>query len=87
MAYRKGRNAEDIATCIVLMFEEVNETGDLLAIIMEDEEKILDRVIPELQVATMANKWHASARLDRDKKARHVRKKMHPHKLSFSLHI
>ena len=54
MAYRKGRSAEDIATCIVLMLEEASITGEPLAIIMEDEEKFFDRVTPEIQVATMA---------------------------------
>ena len=53
MAYRKGRSAEDIATYIVLMLKETNVTGETLAIIMKDEEKIFDRVTPELQVATM----------------------------------
>ena len=53
MAYRKGRSAEDIATCIVLMLKEANERGDPMAIIMEDEGKIFNRVISELQVATM----------------------------------
>ena len=41
MAYRKGRSAEDIATCIVLMLEETNITGEPLAIMMEEEEKAL----------------------------------------------
>ena len=37
----------------MLEVEETNVTGEPLAIIMEDEEKIFDRVTPELQVATM----------------------------------
>ena len=41
MVYMKGRSTEDIVTCIILMLKEANETGDPLAIIMEDEEKSL----------------------------------------------
>ena len=43
-----------MAICIVLMLEEANITGEQLAIIMKDKEKIFDRVTPELQVTTMA---------------------------------
>ena len=54
MAYRKCRSAEGIATCIILILEEAHISGEPLALVMEDEEKIFDRVTPEIQVTTMA---------------------------------
>ena len=53
MPYRKGRSAEDIITTIIPMLKEANKTGDLVALIMEDEEKFFDRVTHKLQAATL----------------------------------
>ena len=54
MAYRKGRSVEDIATAIILMLEESSETGDPVALIMEDKGKIFHRVTYELQAASIS---------------------------------
>ena len=79
MAYRKGRNAEDIATCIVLILEEANITGEPLAIIMEDEEKIFNRVTPEIQVTTMATHGMPEQGWIEIKGEDMLVEKMHPH--------
>ena len=48
-AYRPGFSAEEIPNTMVFKMQEATETGKMIAIVAEDEERYFNRATPEIQ--------------------------------------